>query len=182
MFRFFLAFIFTLGLLFCAYVALRLQYVLHNDVVLDPAVVAALRIHGDQAIASGDVPVAAVLLHGGRPIGAGHNTVLRDGNAGGHAEINAVSDAMHQLGSERFRALDRDSLVMVSTFEPCAMCRGMLVEYRIGSVVFNEPKTLRHWIRDDLRWVEYEWSKRDGGPKGLQDSLFRAHPAYDAER
>ena len=49
---------------------------------------------GSTALESGDVPIGAVLLYDDTIIGNGYNTVLRDGNAGGHAEINAISDAL----------------------------------------------------------------------------------------
>ena len=168
----------ALGLILLGYVVVRSRTFVRTSMILDPNVVALLRTGGAEALTTGDVPVAAVLLLDDRPIGVGHNTVLRNGEAGGHAEINAVSDAMRKLGHERFHRLDRDSLVMVTTFEPCAMCRGMLLEYRIGTVIYNEPKSLGHWMRDDLHWLWYEWTKRQGGPEGLQDSLFRAHPRY----
>ena len=58
------------------------------------------------------------------------------------------------------------------------MCRGMLLEYRIDRLAFIEPKSILHWMREDLRWLRYELTKQPSGPVGLQDSLFRLHPAY----
>ncbi len=167
------------ALLFMAYVAVRQAYRLRSSYEPSPAEVSELRASGKAAIASGDVPVAALLLNHGSIIGRGYNTVLRDGNAGGHAEVNAVSDAIRSLGWERFQALDREGLMVVSTFEPCGMCKGMLLEYRIKEVAFIEPKSLGHWIREDLRALGYELKKRTSGPEQLQDSLFRLHPKYD---
>ena len=54
--------------------------------VFDPRIRDTLRKLGLRAIESRDVPVSAVLLYGDSIIGSGWNTVLRDTNAGGHAE------------------------------------------------------------------------------------------------
>ncbi|MBK7945787.1 MAG: nucleoside deaminase [Flavobacteriales bacterium] len=173
-----LRFILFIALLFAAYVLVRWGHRLRASYQPTPEHVAVLRQLGKEAIDSGDVPVAAVLLQGDRIIGRGRNTVLRDADAGGHAEVNAVSDAMRQLGHEGFRALNRDSLVLITTYEPCAMCRGMLLEYGIRQVRYIEPKSIGHWLRDDARWLRYELTKQRSGPEGLQDSLFRMHPGY----
>ena len=141
-----------------------------------------LRNLGVRAISARDVPVAALLLFDDSIIGRGFNTVRRDGNAGGHAEINAISDAMRSLGIDALNKLDRDRLRLISTFEPCAMCKGALLEYHIRNVRYIEAKAISHWLREDLRAVSYELRRRRIGPAGLQDSLFRLHPAYDPAR
>ncbi len=128
------------------------------------------------------MPIAALLTYHDSTIGRGFNTVLRDGNSGGHAEINAISDAIRHRGRINFDSLDREKLVLLTTFEPCAMCKGAIIQYRIKNVRFIEPKSLSHWLRDDLRGVGYELRKQRVGPELLQDSLFRSHPAYDPLR
>lgn len=159
--------------------------IVHKAQALRPAYVptsaqaAELRALGIEAIRSGDVPVAALLLYRDTVIGRGFNTVLRDANAAGHAEVNAVNDALRTLGRDRFARLDRDSLLLLSTFEPCAMCRGMMQEDRILHMAFIKPKTLHHWIGQDLRALRTDLDARTSAPEGLQDSLFRMHPAYD---
>lgn len=166
-------------------VAVLLWMLVHKAYVFEPEhaladhEVAALGALGAQAIASLDVPVAALLVYEGQVIGRGFNTVRRDGNAGGHAEINAISEALGALGPEGFDALDRDRLVLLTTFEPCAMCRGAIIEYRIAQVGFVEPKSLRHHAGMAWKDLRYELRKMKLGPDGLQDSLFRLHPGYD---
>lgn len=169
---------FALLTLIGLYAAVRSVHLLRSKHEPSPAVVGELQVLGTRALESGDVPVASVLLFGDSIIGRGYNTVLRDGDAGGHAEVNAVSDAMAHLGNEAFGTLDREQLLLISTFEPCAMCRGMLLEYRIDRVAFIEPKSLWHWLKEDARWLGYELSKIGSEPERLQDSLFRLHPAY----
>ncbi len=169
---------FALLVLFGSYAAVRSVYLLRSSHEPSPVVVGELRYLGTRALESGDVPVASVLLLGDSIIGRGYNTVLRDGDAGGHAEVNAVSDALAHMGTDAFASLDREQLQLLSTFEPCAMCRGMLLEYRIDRVAFIEPKSLWHWLKEDARWLGYELSKTGSGPEQLQDSLFRLHPEY----
>ncbi|MBK9759331.1 MAG: nucleoside deaminase [Flavobacteriales bacterium] len=143
---------------------------------------AELRNLGVRAIPARDVPVAALLLFGDSIIGRGFNTVRRDGNAGGHAEINTITDAMRSFGIDAFNKLDRDRLTLISTFEPCAMCKGAILEYRIRNVRYVKAKSMLHWLREDLRGISYDIGKTRIGPVGLQDSLFRMHPNYDPTR
>jgi len=138
----------------------------------------SLRSLGLRALASNDVPVAAVVLYGDEIIGKGHNTVHRDSSAGGHAEIEAISGALARVGVEGFKRLNRDSLVLITTFEPCLMCRGAILEYNIKEVIFLKGKPVLHWLREDLRSFRYSWTRKQGGDETLQDSLFRQHPLY----
>jgi tRNA(Arg) A34 adenosine deaminase TadA len=133
---------------------------------------------GDSALVSRDVPVAALVLYGERVLGSGYNTVKRDGNAGGHAEINAISAAVCAMGLSRFRQLDRDSLLLVTTFEPCAMCRGAIVEYNIKHVEILKRKSVLELAREDLRVLRYYLGRTVVGPASLQDTLFHRHPDF----
>ena len=50
-----------------------------------------------QSLPSKDVPVAAILIYNNKIIGEGFNTVNKDSNAAGHAEINAISNAIKHI-------------------------------------------------------------------------------------
>lgn len=180
--RRFAAWMLVPGLLVLAWTLVHKAYLLEPEHALAPHEVAALTELGAAAAADLDVPVAALLVHDGVVIGRGRNTVRRDGNAGGHAEINAISDALVTLGPAGLDALDRDKLVLLTTFEPCAMCRGAILEYRIEQVGLVEPKSLRHHAGQAWKAIRYELTKMKLGPDGLQDSLFRLHPGYDPAR
>ncbi|GAB3310850.1 hypothetical protein EK0264_11095 [Epidermidibacterium keratini] len=91
-----------------------------------------------QAPAHGDVPIGAVLLDAsGVVVGAGHNTVERDGDATAHAELHALRQASATLGDKFVGG------TLVVTIEPCTMCAGAAVLARVDRIVFGaaEPKT-----------------------------------------
>lgn len=168
-----------LALLLSGWLLIRRAYVVRSHAELSAAQIELLRQEGLAAIPSGDVPIGAILLYGDSVIGRGHNTQLATGDAAGHAEVNAVSDAIRSFGRDAFRALNRDSLLLVSTFEPCAMCCGMMEEHHITRMVFLKPKSLWSRLKSDARLFRLELSRRSAGHEALQDSLFRAHPGYD---
>jgi tRNA(adenine34) deaminase len=96
----------------------------------------ALR-EAERALAHDDVPVGAVIIHGGEVIGAGHNERELREDPTAHAEMIAVREAARALGS--WRLLDT---VLYVTLEPCAMCAGAIVLGRIPRVVYGttDPK------------------------------------------
>lgn len=84
-----------------------------------------------------EVPVGAVIVHGGRVIAAAHNQreQLQDPTA--HAEMIAITQAAAALGSWRLQ----DCLLYV-TLEPCPMCAGAIVQARLPWVIYGatDPK------------------------------------------
>ncbi|MGQ0613258.1 MAG: tRNA adenosine(34) deaminase TadA [Planctomycetaceae bacterium] len=97
---------------------------------------AALR-EAETAAAEGEVPVGAVVVHGGRIVGRGRNQreTLNDPTA--HAEMIALTQASAALGTWRL-----DGCTLFVTLEPCLMCAGALVNARVDKVVFGarDPK------------------------------------------
>jgi tRNA(adenine34) deaminase len=85
----------------------------------------------------GDVPIGAVVVHRGELIAAAHNERELRQDPTAHAEILALREAAHALGS--WRVLDATIFV---TLEPCAMCAGAIVLARVERVVFgaDDPK------------------------------------------
>ena len=96
----------------------------------------ALR-EAERALEHDDVPVGAVVVHGGEVIGAGHNERELRQDPTAHAETIAIREAARALGS--WRLLDT---VLYVTLEPCAMCAGAIVLGRIPRVVYGttDPK------------------------------------------
>ena len=85
----------------------------------------------------GDVPVGAVVLHGDRVLGRGHNERERRQDPTAHAELLALQQAAAALGSWRLLGT-----VLYVTLEPCAMCAGAIVLGRVPHVVYGtaDPK------------------------------------------
>ena len=85
------------------------------------------------AIASGDVPVGAVIFNSsGELVATGHNEreLLNDPTA--HAEIVVIRKAAEKLGD--WHLTDH---TLVVTLEPCAMCAGAIAQSRLQTVVFG---------------------------------------------
>jgi tRNA(Arg) A34 adenosine deaminase TadA len=137
-----------------------------------------LSVLGSNAIPSLDVPVASLLVYQNQIIGRGYNTVNLDTNVTAHAEVNAINSALRLYGFEKFKQLDRDQLKLITTFEPCAICRAVIIGCNIRHVEFIKAKPLMHLWKEDLKQYRYEWQKNNVGPKNLQDSLFNLHPLY----
>jgi tRNA(adenine34) deaminase len=92
----------------------------------------------EKALGAGEVPVGAVVVHGGEVVGRGHNRTERTGLPFEHAEVVAMREAV--------RARDRwvlEQSVVYVTVEPCAMCVGAMLLGRVPKVVFGtrEPRT-----------------------------------------
>jgi tRNA(adenine34) deaminase len=96
----------------------------------------ALR-EAERALVHDDVPVGAVLVHGGEVIGAGHNERELREDPSAHAEMIAIREGARALGSWRLL-----NTVLYVTLEPCAMCAGAIVLARIPRVVYGavDPK------------------------------------------
>ena len=84
------------------------------------------------ASSEGDVPVGALVVRSGEVIGRGANRTVRDQDPTAHAEILAIREAAHALGSWRLEGCE-----LVVTLEPCAMCAGAIVLARLDRVTFG---------------------------------------------
>ena len=106
-----------------------------------------------RAAASGEVPVGAVVYEtdSGRVLGEAFNRRERDRDPSAHAEFLAIREACRAVGDWR---LNHCSLAV--TLEPCPMCAGLIVNARVGRVVYgaDDPKagavrTLFALLNDD---------------------------------
>ena len=108
---------------------------------MDSAYDGAMRLaltEAEAALATGDVPVGAVVLApGGDVIGRGRNLREATHDPTGHADVVAMREAALSRGEWRL-----DDCTLVVTLEPCTMCAGALVLARVARVVFGawDPK------------------------------------------
>ena len=124
----------------------------------------------EQGLREGGVPIGAVLVHGGRILGRGHNRRVQRNSAVLHAEMDALENAGRQTA-----AVYRES-VMYTTLSPCAMCSGAILLYGIPRVVIGEDQT--------FMGEENLLRSRGVGVEVLQDStcvrmmsdFIQAHP------
>jgi tRNA(Arg) A34 adenosine deaminase TadA len=88
--------------------------------------------------ASGDVPFGAVIKYQNKVLVAVSNSEHVDQDVTKHAELKAISEASHALGTR-----DLSECTIYSTVEPCPMCAGAIFHACVKRVVFGMS-------RDDL--------------------------------
>ena len=83
--------------------------------------------------ARGEAPVGAVVLGpDGAVLARAGNAMEAGHDASAHAELLAMRAAARARGSSRLAGC-----TVVATLEPCAMCAGAMVHFRVGRVVFG---------------------------------------------
>jgi tRNA(adenine34) deaminase len=88
---------------------------------------------GAGAIATGDVPVGAVVVGpDGTELAAACNAREATGDPTAHAEVLALRAAAAVVGEWRL-----SDCTLVVTLEPCTMCAGAAVLSRVGRLVFG---------------------------------------------
>jgi tRNA(adenine34) deaminase len=89
------------------------------------------------AFSKNEVPVGAVVVHGGAVIGKGFNQIEMMNDPTAHAEMIALTAAASSLESKWLKGC-----TLYVTLEPCPMCAGAIVLSRIPTVVFGsyDPK------------------------------------------
>ena len=107
----------------------------------------------ERAAAEGEVPVGAVVYDSssGEVLGTGLNRRENDRDPAGHAEFIAILEACRAISDWRLNHLS-----LAVTLEPCPMCAGLIVNARVGRVVYGagDPKagavrTLYTLLEDD---------------------------------
>ena len=86
----------------------------------------------EQAPATRDVPVGAIVVRDGVVIAARRNERELTNDPTAHAEILALRDAAEAIGDWRLT-----DCTLVVTLEPCVMCAGAILQARVGRVVFG---------------------------------------------
>src|SRR5947207_4393046 len=101
---------------------------------MDSFLAAAIE-EAERGLREGGIPIGAVLVHGERILGRGHNRRVQRGSAVLHGEMDAFENAGRQPA-----AVYRQC-VMYTTLSPCAMCSGAILLYGIPRVVVGENRT-----------------------------------------
>ncbi len=92
-----------------------------------------------QSADAGEVPVGAIVYNTQTEeiVAQAHNTREMHNNPAGHAEFSAIQDACNAIGDWRL-----NECTLVVTLEPCPMCAGLIVNARVGRLVYgaSDPK------------------------------------------
>lgn len=80
---------------------------------------------------AGEVPVGAVMVHGGKVIAACHNLRETALDPTAHAEILALREAARVLCARRL-----NGCTLYVTLEPCPMCAGAIVMAQVDACFF----------------------------------------------
>lgn len=91
-----------------------------------------------EAFRSGEVPVGAVVVCGGKIIGRGHNLTETLGDVTAHAEIQAITAAASWLGGKYLTGC-----TLYVTVEPCVMCAGALGWSQVERIVYGAADAKR---------------------------------------
>ena len=97
-----------------------------------------------QGKAEGGIPIGAALFtRRGELLGAGHNRRIQENDPSVHAE----TDAFRKAGRQRNY---RDK-IMVTTLAPCWYCSGLVLQFKIGTVIVGESENFAGgvgWLRE----------------------------------
>ncbi len=110
------------------------------------------------AAAVGEVPIGAVLVLNGEIIARARNEIEASPTASSPAEMFAC-----ELGSVRLANWRLLGATLYSTLEPCPMCAGAMLQFRIARLVYGAP---------DLRF---------GAAGSLFDLFALPHPTHSLE-
>lgn len=90
----------------------------------------------EKARDKGEVPIGAVAVLEGEIIAKRHNEVEERRDPTAHAELLVLNDAF-RLSKDKWLY----GLCLYVTLEPCPMCYGAMLLYRIERLIFGAPST-----------------------------------------
>lgn len=99
----------------------------------------------------GEVPIGAVIVHDGKVIARGCNSVIGKCDPTAHAEIRAMRAAGKKLENYRL-----SGTTMYVTVEPCPMCAGAITHARVERLVYGTKEDKTGAVDSALRIVNHE--------------------------
>ncbi|NYE71228.1 nucleoside deaminase [Microlunatus parietis] len=91
----------------------------------------------EEHAAAGHPPFTAVVVRDGRVIGVGANRILIDSDPAAHGEVEAIRDAGRRAGLESLTGS-----VVLSSCEPCAICRTVAAAAGVTEIVYAAGREL----------------------------------------
>lgn len=86
---------------------------------------------------AGEVPIGAVAVRDNVIVARGHNRRNELSDLTAHAEMICIRN-LSQLDYIKTNGFDLSEITIYSTLEPCAMCLGAMIHYKVARVVFGE--------------------------------------------
>ena len=117
-----------------------------------------------QAAQAGEVPIGAVVLHGGRVIAGAANRCRELGDLTRHAELEALRSAAQVVGPYL------NECTLVVTLEPCPMCLGAALEARVGRVVYAATNLKAGALGGVSDLLGHHWGHRPQVRPGLRSA------------
>ncbi len=114
----------------------------------------------ETAASGNEFPVSALLIYNDSVIGAGYNSFRNLNDPLGHAEVNALRNAFEKYNYHQFRALNRNSLILLTSDEPCMMCKGIICHHEIRHVYYLKTKPFRKKLNYLFRDLRYHFRLR----------------------
>lgn len=84
------------------------------------------------ALEEDEIPIGAIVVHGGKIIGRGHNLTERLNDVSAHAEMQALTAAANSMGGKYLQGC-----TLYVTMEPCVMCAGASYWFQVSRIVFG---------------------------------------------
>ncbi len=106
--------------------------------IADPDWMRRALAQAEQAAATGEIPIGAIVVLENRLIGQGHNQTERLRDVTAHAEMLALTAAANAIGNKYLLGA-----TLYCTVEPCPMCAGALAWAQVARVVFGVPDEKR---------------------------------------
>lgn len=96
----------------------------------------AIFLAADNVRENGGGPFGALIVRDGEVLGSGVNSVTIDNDPTAHAEINAIRNACHKLGTFNLKGC-----TLYASCEPCPMCLSAAYWARVDGIIFAADKT-----------------------------------------
>lgn len=147
----------------------------------DPQIMLNVAIEeAEIGLAEGGIPIGAALFtNEGELLGRGHNRRVQENDPSVHGETDAFRKAGRQTTY-------RDK-IMVTTLAPCLYCTGLILQFKIGTVIVGESKTFSgglDWLKqhnvevidlDSTRCIEMLTKYIDEHPEIWHEDIGEDH-------